>query len=164
MKFNVAKCHSMRVTRHLPGKQIQFNYSLHQQILKEVQSAKFLGITIKDSLDWGQHISKITLKATRTLGFLRRNLTFAKASAYKILIRPQLEYAAPIWHPYVKTQAQQVERVKRTAARWTCNRWRDASGVGDMLEELEWQSLDSQREQSSLTFFYKIQSLIKTNT
>ena len=52
MKFNVAKCHSMRVTRHLHGKQIQFNYSLHQQILEEVQSAKYLGITINDCLDW----------------------------------------------------------------------------------------------------------------
>ena len=77
IKFNVAKCHSMRVTRHLPGKQIQLNYSLHQQILEEVQSTKYLGITINDSLDWGQHISKITSKATRTLGFLWRNLTFA---------------------------------------------------------------------------------------
>ena len=58
------------------GKQIQFNYSLHNQILKEVQSIKYLGIPINDSLDWGQHISEITSKATRTLGFLRRNLTF----------------------------------------------------------------------------------------
>ena len=97
MKFNVAKCHSMKVTRHLSGKQIQFNYSLHQQILEEVQSAKYLGtcITINDSLDWGQHISEITSKTTtRTLGFLRRNLTFApretKIAAYKTLIRPQL--------------------------------------------------------------------------
>ena len=155
MKFNVAKCHSMRVTR-------QFNYSLHQQILEEVQSAKYLGITINDSLDWGQHISEITSKATRTLGFLRRSLTFApretKAAAYKTLIRPQLEYAAPIWHPYVKTQAQQVERVQRTAARWTCRRWRNASSVGDMLDELEWPSLESRREQSSLTVFYKTHS------
>ena len=29
MKFNVAKCHSMRVTRHLPDKQILFDYTLH---------------------------------------------------------------------------------------------------------------------------------------
>ena len=76
-------------------------------------------------------------------------------AAYKSLIRPQLEYAAPIWHPYVKTQAQQVERVQRTAARWTCRRWRN---VGDMLDELIWPSLESRREQSSLTFFYKIHS------
>ena len=74
MKFNVAKCHSMRVTRHPPDKHIQFEYTLHQQRLEQVQSAKYLGITISDDLDWGQHISEISSKATKTLGFLRRNL------------------------------------------------------------------------------------------
>ena len=78
--------------------------------------------------------------------------------AYKTLVRPQLEYAAPIWHPYHKTQIQQVEKVQRTAARWTCRRWRNTSSVGDMLDELEWPSLEARREQSSLTFFYKIHS------
>ena len=53
MKFNVAKCHSMRVTRHLPSNQIHFNYSLHQQTLEQVESAKYLGITITDNLEWG---------------------------------------------------------------------------------------------------------------
>ena len=42
MKFNVAKCHSMRVTRHPPDKLIQFDYSLHQQRLEQVQSTKIL--------------------------------------------------------------------------------------------------------------------------
>ena len=32
------------------------------------------------------------------------------------------------------------------------------STVGDMLDELEWPSLEYRREQSSLTFFYKIHS------
>ena len=44
------------------------------------------------------------------------------------------------------------------AARWTCRRWRNTSSVGDMLDELEWPSLEARREQSSLTFFYKIHS------
>ena len=92
MKFNVAKCHSMRVTRHLPNKQILFNYTLQDEILEQVRSAKYLGITITDNLDWGQHISEVTAKATRTLGLLRRNLAFAprqtKEAAYKILVRP----------------------------------------------------------------------------
>ena len=48
MKFNVAKCHSMRVTQHLPSNQKHFNYSLHQQTLEQVESAKYLGITITD--------------------------------------------------------------------------------------------------------------------
>ena len=60
MKFNVAKCHSMRVTRHPPDKHIQFDNTLHQQRLEQVQSAKYLGITISDDFDWGQHISEIS--------------------------------------------------------------------------------------------------------
>ena len=105
MKFNVAKCHSMRVTRHPPDKHIQFECTLHQQRLEQVQSAKYLGITISDDLDWGQHISEISSKATKTLGFLQRNLAFApstlrklhtKQVAYKTLVPPKHEYAAPI--------------------------------------------------------------------
>ena len=90
MKFNVSKCHSMRVTRLHPSKHIQFSYTLHQQTLEQVQSAKYLGLTITDNLDWGQHISEITCKATKTLGFLRRNLALAprhtKEVAYKTLV------------------------------------------------------------------------------
>ena len=103
IKLNVAKCHSMRVTRHLPENQIQFEYSLHQRKLEQVQYAKYLGITITDNLDFGQHVSEISCKATKTMGFLRHNLALApmhtKEVAYKILVRRQLEYVAPIWHP-----------------------------------------------------------------
>ena len=126
MKFNVAKCLSMSVTRHLPENQIQFEFSLHQQKLEHVQSATDLGITITDNLDWGQHVSEISCKATKTMGFLRRNLALAprhtKEVAYKTLVLPQLEYAAPIWHSYHITQIAQVEKVQRTAAGWTCRR------------------------------------------
>ena len=102
MKVNVAKCHSMRVTRHLPDKHILFDYTLHQEQLEQVQSAKYLGITITDNLDWGHHVSEISCKATNTMDFLHRNLALAprhtKEVAYKTLVRPQLEYAAPIWN------------------------------------------------------------------
>ena len=93
----VAKCHSMRMTRHPPDKHIQFDYTLHQQRLEQVQSATYLGLSITDDFDWGQHISEISAKVTKTSGFLRRNLVFAprqtKEVAYKTLVRPELEYA-----------------------------------------------------------------------
>ena len=98
MKLNVAKCHYMRVTQHQHHKQILFDYSLHNQNLENVQPAKYLGITISDNMDWGQHISEISSKATKTLVFVRSNLAFAPRStkevAYKTLVRPKLEYAA----------------------------------------------------------------------
>ena len=124
-------------------KHILFDYSLHNQTVENVQSAKYLGITISDNMD--QHISENSPKANKTLGFLRRNLAFAPKStkevAYKTLVRPKLEYAAPIWSPYSKLQNNKVEKVQRTATRWTCRRWRNTSSVGEMLDELEWLSL-----------------------
>ena len=74
------------------------------------------------------------------------------------LIRPRLGCAAPVWRLCHETQIGQAEKVQRTAARWTCRRWRNTSSVGDMLDDLEWPSLETRREQSSLTFFYKIHS------
>ena len=55
------------------------------------------------------------------MGFLRRNLALAprhtKKVAYKTLVRPQLEYAAPIWHPYNETEIKKngggVEKCRR---------------------------------------------------
>ena len=164
MKFNVVKCHSMRVTRHQHHKHIIFDYSLHNQTLENIQSAKYLGITIPDNMVWGQHISEISSRATKTLGFLRRNLAFApkttKEVAYKTLVGPKLEYAASIWSPYSKLQINQVEKVQRTAARWTCRRWRNTSSIGEMLEELEWPSLEAgrPRDGSSLLLFHKLHS------
>ena len=40
----------------------------------------------------------------------------------------------------------------------TCRRWHNKSSVNDMLDELEWPSLEDRRVKSSLTFFYKIHS------
>ena len=93
MKFNVPKCHSMSVTRHQHHKQVLFDYSLHNQTLENVQSAKYFGITITDNMDWGQHVSEISSKATETLGFPRRNLAFAPRSTKEVgktLVKPKL--------------------------------------------------------------------------
>ena len=66
--------------------QIIFDYSLHNQTLENVQSAKYLGITgtITDNMGWGQYVSEISSKATRTLGFLRSNLAYAPRSIRRL--------------------------------------------------------------------------------
>ena len=98
MNFNVAKCHSMRVTRHLPSNQIHFNFSLHQQTLEQVEFAKYLGITINDNLEWGQRVSEISSKATKTLGFLQRNLALAPQHIYlHILSRSISDHHLRCW-------------------------------------------------------------------
>ena len=142
MKFTVAKCHSMRVTKHPLPKQVIHDNSLHNQVLENVPSAKYLRITITYDLDWGQHINNVTSKATKRLGFLRRNLTLApkenKVAAYQAFARPQLEYEARIWNPHHQTVIDRIEKVQRTTARWACRRCRKQCHVGEMLDVLQW--------------------------
>ena len=75
-------------------------------------------ITITDNLEWDQHVSEISCKATLDIGF-----SFAQfgssASAYKTLVRPHLEYAAQNWHPYNDTETEMVVRVQVAVARKT---------------------------------------------
>ena len=51
MTFNVATCHSLRVMKHPFPKQVIHDYSLHNQVLENVSSAKYLGITVTDDLE-----------------------------------------------------------------------------------------------------------------
>jgi hypothetical protein len=62
---------SMLLRRKFPFKS---NYLLHNHILQPVEHSKYLGVTIKNDLDWGPHINNITTKVNTILGFLRRNM------------------------------------------------------------------------------------------
>jgi hypothetical protein len=50
-----------------------------------VTSAKYLGVTITDKVNWSQHIDSITNKANRTLGFLRRNLKISSSILWYLI-------------------------------------------------------------------------------
>ena len=53
---------------------IQANYTLEGTVLENIESIKYLGVTITNDLKWNTHISNVCTKANRTLGFLRRKL------------------------------------------------------------------------------------------
>ena len=84
-----------------------------------------------------QHINKITTKANKTLGFLRRNLKIRskaiKETAYKALVRPVLEYAAAIWDPHLLKEIEALEKVQRRAARFVLHQYSMSSSVDQML-------------------------------
>jgi len=67
---------------------------------------------MNQKLAWHEHIN-ITAKASRILNLLKRNLRHAskeaKARAYLALVQPQLEYAAPVWTPHLKSQILKIE-------------------------------------------------------
>ena len=81
--------------------------------LEQVTHHPYLGLEISKDLTWSHHINKITSKATQMLDIVRRNLyscsKSVKATAYKTLVRPRLEYCAAIWDPHQATSKRSIE-------------------------------------------------------
>ena len=69
MRFQPVKCNMMQLTNKRTSK-IQASYKLEGTVLENVESIKYLGVTITKDLKWNTHISNVYTKANRTLGFL----------------------------------------------------------------------------------------------
>ena len=95
-------------------------YRLHGHTLEAVDSGKYLGLTLSDDFSWHRHVDAVTVKASRTLGFLQRNhgqcTREVKSTAYTSLVRPVLEYASPAWDPTSSEGIVKLEKVQRQVA------------------------------------------------
>ena len=72
MRFQPVKCNMMQLTKK--HNKIDASYTLESTGLENVESIKYLGVTITSDLKWNSHIRIVCSRANRTLGFLRRNL------------------------------------------------------------------------------------------
>jgi len=110
--------------------------------------------------------NNISQKANKTIGFLKRNLNISngkiKEKAYISLVRPTVEYASPVWDPYLQKDKYKIEMVQRRAARFDTNRYHNKSSVNDMLGNLKWQTLEERRTNARLTILYKIKKTKKS--
>ena len=128
--------------------------------INQVTSAKYLGITINEKMQWAEHISNITKKASASLGFLHRNLKncppFVKNSCYKSLIVPILEYSCTIWDPHTLKDINKIDKIQRRAARFVKNNYSWSTSVSSLINDLNWQSLQLRRFNLKLIMMYKI--------
>ena len=158
MAFHPDKCTVLTVTHK--KNPLKHNYILHNHILEPVSSAKYLGVTLQSDLKWTKHTNNIISNANKSLGFLKRNLktsnTNIKSQAYLSLVRPKLEYACSVWDPHTADQRNKIEMVQRRAARYACNQYHNTSSVTDMIDNLNWPTLQQRRLKTKIIMFYKV--------
>ena len=60
---------------------------LEETDIGNIESIKYLGVTITSDLRWNTHVSNVCTKANRTLGFLGRNLYSCPQEVKRQLIK-----------------------------------------------------------------------------
>lgn len=156
---NSKKCEVIRITRkrNHPAPV----YFIGGNPIPETNEMIHLGITISKDLSWRKHVDKVSGKANRALGLIKRNLVGCgeevKDVAYKTIVRPLLEFASAVWDPTDTGKIHQLEMVQRRGARFVCGLPAFTKGevsITDLVKNLKWPTLAERRRKRRLILFY----------
>lgn len=158
MSINSDKTVCMRFTKKKNAH--SYTYVLKGKDITFVNEHKYLGIFFTSNLSWSRQIRYVCSRASRGLGFLRRNTKQfpldTKALLYKTYIRPILEYACTVWDPWTAIDTERLERIQNLSVRFVCNDYSRNFSVSQAKSSLGWQSLHGRRKMLRLKLFHSI--------
>uniref|UniRef100_A0A8D8Z4X9 Uncharacterized protein n=1 Tax=Cacopsylla melanoneura TaxID=428564 RepID=A0A8D8Z4X9_9HEMI len=140
-----------------------FDYFINGVKLDRVAQVKDLGVLLDQDLRFNSHISKITSKAFRNLGFVYRNSKeFRNPNTFRTLycslVRPGLEYCSTLWSPQYNIWTDEIESVQKKFLRFL--RFKDYSNRqianNDLLKKYDLLPLKHRRQIIDIVFVYKV--------
>ena len=157
MELHPSKCeHIVFSRKRQPAAESLY---LHDTEIPKADHIRYLGVTLDPKLNWNKHIDNVAAKGNSTLGFIRRNVLTnsetVKATAYKQLVRPVLEYASSSWDSASDTAVSRLEAVQRRAARLICGirRTDRKTSTTSLLQKLDLKPLSERRSDRRLKVF-----------
>jgi len=167
LKLSIKKCQTL----YLGNGNDKNGYSIDGiTIDTKNEVVRDLGILFSPSLKFSEHIESITNKASKIMYNLLKTL---KTKNPKILIhmfntyvRPGLEFASPIWNPFLKKDIINIERIQKKflvsvfiRLNYTNNQKINFSEIpkyGELLKKFNVETLESRRFKIDLILFQKI--------
>ena len=158
IEVNIDKCSVLSIT--LKRSSIFHDYNILGATLRRVTNHDYLGVTIESDLNWLRHVTIFFNKASRTLGLLRITLSpcsqNVKYIAYKMLVRPQLEYASEVWNPYAMKCIKTIGQIQRNSCRFIFHEYRRDTDTSLLINRLNLDSLYTCRLIQQASMFSKI--------
>ena len=119
---------------------------IDDQIIKQVEHTKSLGINIDSQLTWCKHVEEICKKVSLATGALK--LVRPKETAIKIynaLIVPYFDYCSPVWDCLRGYLSDQLQKLQNRAARVITKLPFDTNS-NYLLTTLNWERLSIRRK------------------
>jgi len=122
-------------------------------------------VWLTSGLTWSKHINTICNKAKQKIGILYRKYyqhasTASMLQVYLACIRPDLEYAAPVWSPHQQGLKDQIEGVQKLALKICTKQW--TTSYSTLLTLTRVPSLEKRRQILKLCYIFKILNNIYT--
>ena len=157
-KSNVMLIGSSRQINDLSA--VNLSISLGEYQLNQIQSTKYLGVTIDNNLTWNEHVGNLSSKISRQLITLRRASKVAPKSLlekmYKSNIMPTMEYACSVWGCWSVSQENMIHRLQKRAARIITNNYDFINTRGDsLMTTLKLQPFSERVKYFTRTLMYK---------
>ena len=159
LTLNPTKCKTMVISRKRNSVQPDAQFVLNGRPLEQVETFKYLGILLSSDLSWSAHIESICTKARKLIGLLYRRFygnidDHSLLELYSVLVRPHLEYAAPVWDPHLTKDTNKLESVQKFALKMCLKQW--DLGYQDLLDLSQLPTLENRRLYLKLCTLYKI--------
>ena len=156
--FNCSKCNMMHLGKNNPC--YEYTTSAEEQInpLNVTVKEKDLGVYVDPLLNFNEHITTTIRKARGVSGLILRTLDSRCSDIlcplFLSMVRPVLEYANPVWCPYLRKDIDRIERVQRHFTK-------RISGLNKLsyterLKALDLPSLEYRRARGDMVECYKI--------
>ena len=110
-------------------------------------------------MKWSARIETMTSRANKVFVLIKRNLwncpKSVKVTVYTKLVRPKLQYACIAWDPHNQRDKAALERIQRKAARLVSGNYDRTTRVTGMLQDLQWDTLETMRRHARRALHYK---------
>ena len=159
LKFHPDKCKTMRIGRSKVEKW-EYNLKSGSKPMEESTAEKDVGVIIDNKLSFDKHITEKVNKANSIVGIIRRTFEYLDIKTFRLLftslVRPHLEYANPVWNPYLQKHIDMIENVQRRATKMVPGLTN--LSYEDRLRRLKMPTLTYRRTRGDIIEVYKIVS------
>ena len=133
-------------------------FAINDFQVSQVTTAKSLGVTIDDRLDWSGHIEKVTKKGASGIGAIKRIRHLVPQATlqliYQALVQPHFDYCNIVWENCRITLKNKVQKLQNRAARVLTYSNYDVD-AGHLFKLLGWKNLAFQQQIQRATMVYR---------
>ena len=125
------------------------------------EHTKHLGLFLDSALNFSKHVKEAVLIALKGISLLKYLSKYVDRNvlnlAYKLYVRPHLDYGDIIYHNQRADLMQLIEQVQYKAALIVSGCWQGTSRER-LYDDLGWESLSDRRWARRMSTFYKIKN------